>query len=122
MRLAAHEFRDHIGVDDDHESNEGGSPTSSGGGSSRSTPPRGAPADGLGQIRLGLVALARYGFAQDGPRFGFHRTAMPGRADAHPLFSPPPRHCGSSGSPSMSRTVPCQHIIHNASVEYKVGH
>jgi hypothetical protein len=43
---------------------------------------RKAPADCLRQVRLRRVAIARHGVAQDRPRFGFYRSAMPHRAHA----------------------------------------
>ncbi|MFZ3238432.1 MAG: hypothetical protein WA184_24060, partial [Stellaceae bacterium] len=88
MRFAAHQLRDHIGVDDDHGSNDGGASTYSDGGSSRSTPPERckAPADRLGKVRLRRIAIAGHGLAENCPRFGFHRSAVAGRAHAQPLF------------------------------------
>ena len=41
----------------------------------------------LRQVRLRPVAIARHGSAQDRPRFGFHRSAMPRRAHAQSLFN-----------------------------------
>ena len=48
---------------------------------------RKAPTERLGQVRFRLFAVALHRSAQDRARFGFHRSAMPGRAHPQSLLN-----------------------------------
>src|SRR5690348_15154017 len=56
VRLGTHQFRDHVGVENDHRSKFSGGPSVTGGCSGSSTPPNGAKRRWITSARLGALS------------------------------------------------------------------